>query len=425
MSILPSLPTPNLPAQSLIPAPSGGQERVFTDGSFKGYRFHVALPTRDQQHGVNSLEKTYSKRLQLIKRALRDGADINIFGANEVAYSVEIEFHGPNYLAEFDSFYAITMGEDSAGVLILPDMPKAVLAVFEKMSVRSAASSGETLVVSASWIGAGSKPSKSLAELTDAATGDQVAAAAAATSRLEAASSKAQDVIRNNGFMKGVQSVYGKLSQGRSSINAVLKASNSQRKAVLDSVGNIQATLGLANSIGDRVLSFVTKKAASRTTLTAPTFEPESTIDAATGQQVADFAEPETVAAKADPLAKPSVVPTVEKEVPGIETPAGAELSLAKVADSLQKDAIALEELSGGRTEEITRAIGAVRSAIVDLASTVKPQMKVPYLTRVEMSIHEVLFVNGLSIDLTMRTLEKNPHLEDELAIPAGTVVYL
>lgn len=427
MGLLPQIKTPNLAVQALIPAPSESGERVFTDGTFKGYRFHVAVPTKDQPHGVNSIEKSSERKLQIIKRPLRDGADINDFGRDARTFSAEVEFHGPNYLNEFASFEAIC-NEGTAGKLILPDQPKAVLAMFQKMSVRSSAQNGESLLVGVSWIEAGSTPSKLLAEALAAQTADQVAAANDATSRLEAAVSNAQDVIKNNVFMKGVQSAYGKLSQARSTINAALKASNTQRKAILDSVGSIQSTLGLANSIGDRVLSFVSKKSAGRAAA-APTAAGSSlasqSIDAQTGQQVADFAEPDTVALAADPLAKPSVVPEVQKEIPAIQTGAGAELAVTKVAEALATDAETLAQLSGGRTDDISRAITKVRLCLVDLAATVKPAKLNPYLLQVELSLAEVLFFNGISVDRVQEIYEKNTHIEDVLAIPAGTVIYL
>jgi len=154
MANLPAAPsTPAVPGSSI--AVSDSSQRNFTDGSFKDYRFHIATPTFATPHGVRSITKVDNRRLQKIKRPLTEGDDVHDFGRDARTFSAEIVFFGPNYLNEFYSFRA-KCDEGTAGKLILPDQPEAILAMYSNMSVASNASDGESLTISVMWIEAAS-----------------------------------------------------------------------------------------------------------------------------------------------------------------------------------------------------------------------------------------------------------------------------
>src|SRR5689334_4882198 len=90
-----------------------------TGGSFKNVPFHVAIPSKQTQYGVESEEMSVERRLQFIKRPLVDGSPVRDWGAESEQFTAVVEFFGSKWKADSDAFLAV-LDEGTPGPLILP-----------------------------------------------------------------------------------------------------------------------------------------------------------------------------------------------------------------------------------------------------------------------------------------------------------------
>lgn len=389
--------------------------KQLTDGSFKGHTFAVAVPAPDKGFGAVSLQQSEERRLQIAKRAGVDGGTVSDFGRDPRTFNAELVFFGPNYLNDFVAFRT-KCNEGTSGILTLPDEPESVLANYQKMDKKSDHSAANTLTVSVTWIeaeakasvfvgGGNASPEKSLEE-------------ASALSKISAAKSKLAIVA--NKFLSQVRSFESNLSSQRSTINTVLALNEGIRNRINQVSANVTGTMNLTNQAVDAI-SMLFGSGDESASASANTFA--STIDASTGQRVADFGESDAIPTKVDPLARPEPESDVDVDTKTIATPASAKAAVTKIIESIIADRDELMEVSDGRTDDVFAALTETVNTLQDLAKAIE----VPAVTRVivpmEMSLAEVLFANGRSIDDIYDVYMRNTHLTDLLVVPRCTVV--
>jgi len=423
MNLLPNLPS--LPSFNGFTLDPGGTGRIFTDGSFKGYTFHVSVPNVDTPHGVMGLEKVNERRLQIIDRPLYDGSDVKDFGRRAEKFTAEICFFGPNYLNEFQQFYN-KCNEGSAGKLILPDLSRAVLAMYGGMTQKSSAQDGESITVSAFWYDATAKASPISKSTILSAADLQSSEANAAGARGKNALQDAFSAINNNSF---VQTVLKAPLTARAISNTLASFVNyptTLKIAALRDVGILQASITSAIASIDVIVGFIVGKNQTASSASAQnTSATAATVDPVTGQTTADFNTPVDKPKIADPLDAPSLVPAVNVPVPTVDSFAGAQSALADIISNLKGTADSLQANTQGRTADILAAIVTANGILTDLYKVAQPGTLSPYMLPYTMSLVEVLFINGMTADQVDSVFYNNAFIDDILAIPAGTVVYL
>ncbi|MFV8250249.1 DNA circularization N-terminal domain-containing protein [Bdellovibrio bacteriovorus] len=390
--------------------------KELTDGSYKGYTFHVAIPSGTGSRGAVSIQTDLERRLQIIERAGVDGADINDFGKKPEVIVAELIFTGDGYLDEIEKFRKIC-SEGTAGLLILPDRPDAVVAKFHKANFKSEVGSGRTKVVSVTWIEDKSEATK-YAETVGTVTASKDDFGTVSANAL-AAVAAAKDTVDKNSFLKAIESVESGISTARSSVIQALKMSGDARGMILGIKDRIDGNLDAIRDTIQRVQDFYNSFNGSNSNGVRQFDE------TAGGAFLSDFREPDDIPVPTDPLVKP---PTTSDEVivPGpIQSEAGAEDSLSNSAEQIVKDRDALTEQTQGKTDDIGQALTAVANLTIQLSKVVAAKPSRAVLVPFEMSLVEVMFHNGVYWDDLLRVRRINTHIADSLAVPQGEVVYL
>lgn len=397
-----------------------------TNGSFKGFNFHVALPSGDQIQGISSEEISLERRLQVIKRPLVDGAKVNDYGRDAEQYTAEIHFHGENWLEQFRQFRAV-LDQGMPGTLILPTKEEAVQAYFQKMTRTADASGGNHLVVRCTWIEHN--------EQADTGTA-QKANLSAAKADLDGKIDTALGILQNNPLLSAVRAMESGISVARQAANTVLTLTEGVRNRIKQLDANIQGTLSLVKEATDEIVSIFqsgvnsaainpfandTGSAASGAvaTTSATGYDPE------TGQRIADFTEPDVPPPPPSPIAKPAIAPDVSVSTRSLDTDSGIKMFSSSAMAQMKADAAELVDHASGRTDDVSQAVTDVINSLQDVVSTVTLQGATLVVVPLEMSLAEVLFQNGISLDRLMEFYQKNSFLSDPMVVPAGSVITL
>jgi uncharacterized protein YkuJ len=388
--------------------------KELTDGSFKGYVFHVAVPSASAVHGTTRVEIKDGRRLQTIQRPLRDGAQVRDFGREARRFTAEVVFFGDNYQFELQEFKK-KLHEGTPGILTLPDQPTAVVAYFESLTESSSHEAGNTKVCNVTWL-----------EHTEVAS-DQPSTGGVFTvtpdtakANLTAAVANAQSILQNNPLLKAVRAFEAGLSATRSLTNTVLSLNDGIRNRIKQLDANLKSTLAFAAQ-GIAVIDALFRGSPQAST----TSSSSTAVDPETGQRVVDYLDPTSAPPQPDPLAAPEIDSERPFDPTTITSSAKAEQYVQGLITALQEDLAELLESSGGRVDDVAAAIlatintlQAYLKALADLGGTL---VVVPF----EMSLLEVMFQNGRAVEELSAVYKRNTHIEDPLIVPQGSVVRL
>lgn len=389
-----------------------------TDGSYKGFTFHVAIPTAANPQGIGSEEVELERRIQQIDRPLVDGAKISDFGRKSEVYTAEIYFHGPNYQQQYKAFLAV-ISDGVPGPLTLPTEPKTVQAAFWKLSRRADASGGNLKVVRVTWVEHNDQVVGSLNQKSIDSTKSDL------DSKISTAKSKLQDNI----FLTAVRGFESGLSTVRRASNMVLTLTDGVRNRIKQLDANVSGTLNLLKQTTDEIYSVFGKakdtSASLQATAQTAKVPAAARFDSTTGQRIADFTEPDTVAPAVDPLQKPPISPQIDVPQSNVDTNQGVQIFVQKAVAQMKADRDELLSNSSGRISDVASALTAVMNSLEDFGGTIQtPSVNLVVVPR-EMTLMEVLFLNGVSLDNLNLIHQSNTHIDDPLVVPAGTVVAL
>ncbi|MGZ3316861.1 MAG: DNA circularization N-terminal domain-containing protein, partial [Isosphaeraceae bacterium] len=316
-----------------------------TNGSFKGIPFHVAIPNRNHQYGVESEEMSIERRLQFIKRPLVDGAGVRDWGSDPENFVAVVEFFGVNHAKTAETFLQ-ALNQGTPGILVLPTAPKAVLAYFWKRTRSTTYREGNAIKVTVTWVAA----TEVQTDNTGKATGADLTPPSIdeAKSALDTDVSNALSILQDNPLLSAVRTFQGGLSKVRSVVNAVLTLEEGVRNKISNLDANIKGTLALIKSATDEIQSLFSPTASN----VAPSGSSLGT-NSQTGQTVTDFSEPDTIPAPVDPLAPPAVQPTISISTNNLGTTSGVGIFGSSVSGSLSGNRDDLTSNSGGRTEDV------------------------------------------------------------------------
>lgn len=393
-----------------MPAPEWKQ---LTDGSYKGFTFAVALPKKDKGHGLRSKETTHERKLQIVDRPLVDGSGTNDFGRKGRVFSAEIIFHGNNYNTDFQAFLKI-LNQGTPGVLTLPDEPQSVNASYQRMSEKTQVGESNSKSVNITWV----ESDETAAVFVDSkvAGPKSILESAAASKGFLAAAAAA---VNNNPILAAIRTAESGLSTVRSAVNAVtsLVAGVKNRIAQIDA--EVRGTIG---QIIDAINTITNLLGATSSTQTS-TFS--AAIDPITGQRTADFSEPDQVTPQVSPLANTQNAPTTAITIGAILSPAAALSAINALSAVLQADRDSLVELTSGRTGDVHVALTAVLSSLQDFKTSIQATSTMQVVVPMEMSLMEILFQNGKTIDQVDDVYRQNRQITDPLVVSAGTVINL
>ncbi len=392
------------------------QWKELTDGSFKGYTFHVAIPKRGGSRGAVSIQTDMERRLQIIERAGVDGSDINDFGRKSEVIAAELVFHGDGYAEELAKFKQIC-NQGTAGLLIMPDRPDAIMAKYHKANFKSELGSGRTAIVSVVWIE--DQASATKYEATAGPVNQSSEDFGTVSAKTVSAIDQAKNVISENTFLKAIESVETGISTARSTVNNALKISGEARGSILGVKERIEGNLDSIKSTIQRVQDFINSIRGSSTSSVSQAEEVSN------GTVISDYTEPDDLPVPTDPLAKPPatdegvVVPEV------IQSEAVGENALSGIADSVKDDRDSLVDQSEGKVDDVAQALTQVVNLTKTLAKSIATKPTITVVVPYQMSLVEVMFHNDVYWDELLRVSRANTHLADTLCIPKDEVVYL
>lgn len=391
-----------------------------TDGSFKGFKFHVATP-RKENFGMLSQEVTDERRLQVSERALVDGADVEDFGAKPRVFTADIIFFGEDYQAQIKAFRKV-LDEGTTGVLVLPDLDEAVFAKFQK-SVRKTAAETATML-SISWL----EDRTRVIQATDATTAAQAQAALQAGNTAQALptvqeqsakvlnkSDSALSALSNNAFVKALQAAENSVVNVRTTINSALNVPRVTRQNILNTVARVTTEINGLKSAVNGLLNY-TDLLTLGLSFTSP-----SRINSGLGK--VDFTAVEE-ATTATVVGNQTVV-TEQEQVKNIQSFAEAVKDLKNAQAAVLDAKNELETETGGNTQSFSQEAVALANTINDLVFIIEEKPTVQVFASIRQSLAEICHNNGLPVDDMDRVYRLNTNLTDILDVPAFTVVNL
>jgi prophage DNA circulation protein len=408
------------------PPGAPGEWKNLTDGSFKGFTFHVALPKAlGKSHGMVSGEVTSGRRIQQIKRPGVDGASLRDFGADAEIYTAELIFFGSTYAADFENFKAI-LNQGTSGTLVLPDHPQAVNAAFLHMSEKVNHSGANSKAVTVAWVQDN--------QTTGPVANPFIPTVSSLKSGLDSMLGAASGLLQSNPLIKAVRAAETGLSSARSLTNAVFTLDQGVRNRIIQLQANLAGTLALITQSSNTVHQ--DSVAVSQAISPSPSGAGQSAsdrlaqqqalgVDPETGQRIADFSTPDTLSAAADPLARPELPSEVDVNVNRIQSATGTQLTANQLVKALHANRDELVQKGGSQVSDLGRALtdaAIAYQSFIALAVTSKQSFA---LVPREMSLLEVLFENGMGLDQLNVVHRQNTWITDPILVPAGSVVTL
>lgn len=387
-----------------------------TNGSFNGYKFHIAEPKGDKVHGISSSEMRMSRRLQRSRKPLVDGASLKDFGANEREFSFEIIFFGKYYLENYLEFEnAVNIG--APGELVLPNYPRPIQCYFSEASVKSAVDAHNTILVSVQFI---------QDEVSDQEGENSTTKNLSQKEVSELIKNKAQiakETIEKNEFVNAVRAFEDGLTGVRRFSTTVINLQEAVRNRITglrdqllgtlsllgDAIPKIESRTDEAEDIASGFLNKEFDRDIVEISTTVETSVEVSTI-------VEDEAEEESFLNEN--------TSTVE-EVGNVNSDQSVVDRLSSVSSSLNSSSSELNGLATGNAQDVYASIKELNSIISDYKKFFEAPTLLMILVNRETSLLEVMFRNDIYTDRLMEVSKFNTHLDDILVIPPGEVVYL
>lgn len=385
-----------------------------TDGSYKGFIFHVAVPMSGFNHGATDISVDGSRRIHEIKRPFVDGQRTLDLGANGETINADIVFFGETYLERFEEFKTI-LNEGTSGTLILPDRRSAIKATFSKITETSRAGESASKTVRVTWV-------------QDEITQDDTASGAVegkipksvidAVNNVQNKVQSAVDTVNNNVILSTVRQFDQVVSTGVSSVVTAVSLGTTVRNRILVSVSNLEnaftSIVGAAVQIG--ALFGVSQSGSGFET---------GQVDPDTGQPIEDAAADDDVTEADDQLAAPETEPTEEIDIISLETAEGLEQFENDTIELLESISESLASDTDGRTDDVTNSITEVKNAVREMVDAASPDDDRLILTPFELSLAEIIFENDGDVNQLNEIYKKNSFIEDIHAVPKGSVIRL
>ena len=410
--------------------------REVTDGTFKGFVFHVATPTKNfDTHGSASETIKSSRRIQKVVRPFQNGQKTRDMGADGDVVTETIIFFGLGYKRRFEDFQKV-LNEGTSGTLVLPTR-EAINATFESMEESADADNGNSKTARVTWV-------------QDEVSGDLIAFGAAsgfipkglvdAVNSFNEAVEDVLSVIQNNPILATIRQLENITATAVNSVVLATSLPKAIRDRVLTTIANMESSLAVAQSSFNTLLGLFDTEEPGSPGAPGSGFEP-GRVDPDTGQPLEDGLVDETVVEAEDPLAAPETEPDTVVEPRSLETVEGLEDYETELITLLQVSIETIQVDTVGRMQDIS---DATEDAILDIRDTIqaaKPSRSfqsadptspsvlgvasIQILTPVELSLPEIMFENGIELSTIDDILAKNTFLDDPNIVPANTVINL
>jgi prophage DNA circulation protein len=403
-------------------------------GKFKKVTFHVAVPASSDVSGVMSQEIKTERRLQVSERPLVDGGDVEDFGRKPNAYSAEVIFYGDDYRDQLNTFLE-ALNEGTTGVLVLPDMPEAVLAKFQSLTRKTTVETCTVLTVN--WIedqsvqskfasGAFQTPSSAQKELEAARlalkvgkTANALSTVQSACAKVKAAAAAVQNAITNNALIRGIREV-------QSNVVSVVSAGNSILNIATNAQQNIISLANQMNTTLTGVQGLVAGVQQLTDLLNLQLFAPNPSRFS-TALAAIDFTNP-----------APTTVTIIDGNQQVVTTPDVVAVPIQSYDSAVPKLQAQLAQVQAGRqslesasavssfpTTDVSLSSVQLENSLKDLIYILEPTPTQQVLTTHQTSLLEVCFEHGLDVSQIDRVYSLNRHIDDVLDIQPYTVVNL
>lgn len=388
-----------------------------TDGSFKGVKFHVALPVKGGDvFGATSVQQQSGRRLQVIKRPFQNGARIKDMGGDPRTIVVDVIFFGANYLLNLEAFKAV-LNSGTSGKLVLPDEPVAINASFFKLDETSRAGESSSKTVRVTWI------EDEITVATTQAVGPKVGIIPKnlldSANKLNALVLRAKQTLNDNKVIATVRQIESLTGNVSNAFIASVGLTQDVRGRVLTTVANLtNAWDGILTATDDLLAVFGL--------LAAPGSGFDGgVVDAVTGNVVEDGLVPEDNIVEVNPLAPPADEPDTVVTPTSLETTEGLVAYQAEMIANLEAQTEQLQDDTDGRTADVAADNVDVINAFRDVIQSVTGVERKTIQTIVELSLAEIIFLNGIGLENIEDVLKRNSFITDPFVVPSGTVIQL
>jgi len=388
--------------------------REITNGTFKGFVFHVAVATKNlDTHGQSSSSVSTTRRVQIIRRPFQSGQRTRDMGANGEDIVSELIFFGLGYKRRWEDFKDV-LDEGTSGTLVMPDR-EAVNASLISYDENSSVDNGNSKTIRVTWA-------------SDEVAADQIAVGAAVglipkglvdtVNTFEKGVENVLSVINNNPIIATIRQLENITATAVNSVVLATSLPKAVRDRVLNSIANIEASLDTA------VSSFKTLLGLFDTTDPGSGFE-SGQLDPETGQPIEDGLEDETVDPAIDPLEAPERQPTETVTVISLETKDGLDDFESQMITLLRSSVITIQTDTVGRTEDVSESVEDVINQLRDVIQAASPISIFQVVTPFELSLVEVMFENDVDLSTIDDVLAKNTFIDDPNIVPANSVITL
>ena len=425
--------------------PITGEWKNLVDGTYKGFKFHVAVPAKGTGQGVMREQLDLKARNQVIRRPGVNGGEIVRMGLDPEDYTCDVIFFGDNWSSLFDQFKAVLV-DPNPGKLVLPTHSKAVNACFARMTALAQVGDGNAKTTTVTWIqdeatdqstgvvgaGVNAPAGSSLGALaTVAATA--TSALSSAQGAVQSAVNGANAVIQASGVLQAVNAFESGLSTVRRFSNMVLTMTTGIRARITQIQANLTSTMALAEQAITAITgasaptsASIANAAIQASTATATTaVQSTPSIDAETGQLIIPNTQNASVTPAPNPLAPPPLAPNTGIMIGDLTSDTAQNALAAQIIAVLQDQSAELNGYVNGAASDIEDAMTPLITAIQDFFALSTASSSIQILTTAELSLGEVMFYNGIPLSQLLTVHQQNPQILDPAVVPAGTVVNL
>jgi len=386
-----------------------------TDGSFKGFVFHVAVPTFGlDSHGASDVSVESGRRIHQIQRPFVDGQRTLDLGAVGEKITVDLIFFGPTYLDRFEEFKTI-LNEGSSGNLILPDRREAIKATFLSMTETSRAGEAVSKGVRVTWV----QDEVTIAEVAVGAAEGLIPKGVLDTvNNVQNVVRSAQAVLRNNPILATIRQFETAVSTATSTVVTAVALGEAVRSRILTTIANLENSFNTILAAADQIANFFGGEA------TPSGFE-GGRVDSETGQVLEDADAEDEVTEQDDPLIAPEAEPDTVIEITSLQTTEGLNKFLVDTLTLLDDSDESLSSDTDGRTDDVNDSIIEVSNSVRDMVQAATPAPPRLVVTPFELSLVEIMFVNDVDLNLLDETLKNNSFISDIHIVPKGSVISL
>lgn len=391
-----------------------------TDASFKGQKFHVAIPDKASNFGMTSQSISKERRLQVSEKPGIDGADVEDFGQKPRIFSAEVIFFGDDYRDNLKAFEKI-LDQGTSGILILPDLDEAVWAKFQKEDRRTTAQDGTATMLSISWI----EDRRTQVTAQDITAADAAKAALSSgnvaqsiptisdkANSVVAFSNAATNTLQNNSVITAVLAVESAVVSTTTSINAVTNIGRNAIQQIITvyhrataEIANLQASIRGLLTFTDNLNLGLTQKKPTRYN---------------TGLGAEDFTQPPTSTTTVGPTNSVVVASNPSNAVNSFTD--AINLLTASIAN-MKQNRLDLESSTKGSTNDFSLASIQLENQAKELLNIITPATTTNYVVLARLSLVEICFANGLTADQINNVYLNNTQITDPLVVPPMTVI--